>query len=167
MLLILYVLGFLGIVVAVGRAHVDRHQGRFLDYRALAEALRVVMYWRILGIASPNGGAPEPLPPGVHNPGTIADAYPIKQPSELAWVKVPLRVLALVESGDASSVQGRLDTAGHAVARHGWVGNTPIPTRGYRLKRHADMISAHGLPGRIGAIRDRADCAGAMAGADR
>ena len=57
-LLILYVLGFLGIVVAVGRAHVERHQGRFLDYRALAEALRVAMYWRILGIASPNGGAP-------------------------------------------------------------------------------------------------------------
>ena len=146
-LLILYVLGFLGIVVAVGRAHVERHQGRFLDYRALAEALRVAMYWRILGIASPNGGAPEPLPPGVHNPGTIADAYPIKQPSELAWVKIALRVLELVESGDASSVQGRLDTAGHAVARHGWVQGqyAYFRTRGYRLKRHADVINAHGL----------------------
>jgi hypothetical protein len=145
-LLILYVLGFLGIVVVVGRAHVERHQGRFLDYRALAEALRVAMYWRILGIASPNGGAPDSLPPGVHNPGTIADAYPIKQPSELAWVKIALRVLELVESGDAS-VQGRLDTAGHAVVRHGWVHGqyAYFRTRGYRLKRHADVISAHGL----------------------
>src|SRR5262249_48805726 len=62
-LLVLYVLGFLGIVVVVGRAHVERHQGRFLDYRALAEALRIAMYWRILGIASPNGAAPDPLPP--------------------------------------------------------------------------------------------------------
>jgi hypothetical protein len=126
---------------------VERHQGRFLDYRALAEALRVAMYWRTLGIASPNGEARDPLPPGVHDPGTIADAYPIKQPSELAWVKIALRVLELVESGDASSVQGRLDTAGHAVARHGWVHGqyAYFRTRGYRLKRHADVINAHGL----------------------
>jgi hypothetical protein len=146
-LLILYVLGFLGIVVVVARAHVERHQGRFLDYRALAEALRVAMYWRILGIASPNGEARDPLPPGVHDPGTIADAYPIKQPSELAWVKIALRALELVEPGDGSTVQGRLDATGHAVARHGWVQGqyAYFRTRGYRLKRHADVISAHGL----------------------
>jgi hypothetical protein len=146
-LLILYVLGFLGIVVVVGRAHVERHQGRFLDYRALAETLRVAMYWRILGIASPNGEAPDPLPRGVHDPGTIADAYPIKQPSELAWVKIALRAFELIEPGEKSSVQGRLDGAGHAVARHGWVQGqyAYFRTRGYRLKRHADVISAHGL----------------------
>jgi len=146
-LLILYVLGFLGIVAVVWRAHVERHQGRFLDYRALAEALRVAMYWRILGIATPHGGAPDPLPPDVHDPGTIADAYPIKQPSELAWVKIALRGLELVEPGDRLSAQGRLDAAGHAVARHGWVLGqyAYFRTRGYRLKRHADVISAHGL----------------------
>jgi hypothetical protein len=146
-LLILYVLGFFGIFAVVGRAHVERHQGRFLDYRALAEALRVAMYWRTLGIASPNGEARDPLPPGVHDPGTIADAYPIKQPSELAWVKITLRVLELVEPGDKSSVQGRLDATSHAVARHGWVQGqyAYFRTRGYRLKRHADVISAHGL----------------------
>jgi hypothetical protein len=147
LLLILYMLGFLGIVVVVGRAHVERHQGRFLDYRALAEALRVAMYWRILGIASPNGAATEALPSGVHGPGTIADAYPIKQPSELAWVKIALRALELVEPGDRSSMQGQLDAAGHAVARHGWVQGqyAYFRTRGYQLKRHADVISAHGL----------------------
>jgi hypothetical protein len=146
-LLILYVLGFLGIVGVVGRAHVERHQGRFLDYRALAEALRVAMYWRILGIASPNGEARDPLPPGMHDPGTIADAYPIKQPSELAWVKIALRALELVEPGDGSTMQGRLDATGHAVARHGWVHGQYdyFRARGYRLKRHADVISAHGL----------------------
>jgi hypothetical protein len=146
-LLVLYVLGFMGIVVVVGRAHVERHQGRFLDYRALAEALRVAMYWRLLGIASPNGAAPDPLPLGVHNPSTIADAYPIKQPSELAWVKIALRVLELVEPADRPSAPGRLDAAGHAVARHGWVQGqyAYFRTRGYRLKRHADAISAHGL----------------------
>jgi hypothetical protein len=146
-LLILYVLGFLGIVVVVARAHVERHQGRFLDYRALAEALRVAMYWRILGIASPNGAASELLPPGVHDPGTIADAYPIKQPSELAWVKIALRALELVEPGEGAAGRGRLDATGHAVARHGWVQGqyAYFRTRGYQLKRHADVISAHGL----------------------
>jgi hypothetical protein len=147
LLLILYVLGFVGIVAVVWRAHVERHQGRFLDYRALAEALRVAIYWRILGIATPHGGAPDLLPPGVHDPGTIADAYPIKQPSELAWVKIALRVLELVEPGDRPSMPGRLDAAGHAVARHGWVQGqyAYFRSRGYRLKRHADVISAHGL----------------------
>jgi len=145
LLLILYVLGFLGIVFVVARAHVERHQGRFLDYRALAEALRVAMYWRILGIASPNGDARNSLPPGVH--GTIADAYPIKQPSELAWVKIALRALELIEPGDGATVKGQLDATGHAVARHGWVQGqyAYFRTRGYRLKRHADIISAHGL----------------------
>jgi hypothetical protein len=146
-LLILYVLGFLGIVVVVGRAHVERHQGRFLDYRALAEALRVAMYWRILGIAGPNGEARVPLPPGVHDRGTIADAYPIKQPSELAWVKIALRALELIEPADRLSVPNQLDAAGHAVARYGWVEGqyAYFRTRGYRLKRHADVINAHGL----------------------
>jgi hypothetical protein len=143
----LYVLGFVGISVVVGRAHKERHQGRFLDYRALAEALRVAIYWRILGIASKKNDTPDPLPPDVHDPGTIADAYPIKQSSELAWVRIALRVLELVEQGDASRGQGRLDAAGHAVARHGWVQGqyAYFRARGYRLKRHADMISAHGL----------------------
>jgi hypothetical protein len=145
--LMLYVLGFVGISVVVARAHKERHQERFLDYRALAEALRVAMYWRILGIASPNRDASFSLAPGVHDPGTIADAYPIKQPSELAWVKIALRVLELVELGDESRGQGRLDAAGHALARHGWVQGQYgyFRTRGYRLKRHADIISAHGL----------------------
>src|SRR5262249_37682064 len=77
----------------------------------------------------------------------IADAYPIKQPGELAWVKIVLRVLDLVELGDRSSERGRLDAAGHAVARESWVRGqyAYFRTRGYRLKRHADAISAHGL----------------------
>ncbi len=145
LLLILYVLGFLGIFVVVVRAHVGQHQGRFLDYRALAEALRVAVYWRILGIARPGGEIADPVLPAMH--GTITDAYPIKQPSELAWVKIALRVLELVDLGDRPSEPGRLDAAGHAAARHGWVRGqyAYFRTRGYRLKRSADVITAHGL----------------------
>jgi hypothetical protein len=49
-----------------------QHQGRFLDYRALAEALRVAVFWRLAGIEH------------------MVDAYPIKMPQELAWVKTCL-----------------------------------------------------------------------------
>jgi hypothetical protein len=145
--LMLYVLGFVGISVVVARARKERHQERFLDYRALAEALRVAIYWRILGIASSNRDVSIPLVPDVHDPGTIAGAYPIKQRSELAWVRIALRVLELVEQGDGSFGQGRLDATGHAVARYGWVQGqyAYFRTRGYRLKRQADIISAHGL----------------------
>jgi hypothetical protein len=147
LLLILYMLTFFGIFAVVARAHVERHQERFLDYRALAEALRVAIYWRILGLAKPGGEARDPLPPGVHDPGSMADAYPIKQPGELAWVKIGLRVLDLIELGGRSSERGRLDAAGHAVARHSWVRGqyAYFRTRGYRLKRHADAITAYGL----------------------
>ena len=146
-LLVLYVLGFLGISVVVVRAQVGQHQGRFLDYRALAEALRVAMYWRILGIARPGGEMADPLPSAMHQSGTITDAYPIKQPSELAWVKIALRALELVDLGDRPSERGRLDAAGHAAARHSWVRGqyAYFRARGYRLKRHADVIAAHGL----------------------
>ena len=145
--LMLYVLGFVGISVVVWRAQKGRHQERFLDYRALAEALRVAIYWRILGIASPNRDVSLSLAADVHDPGTIAGGYPIKQASELAWVRIVLRVLELVEQGDKSCGEGRLDAAGHAVARHGWVQGqyAYFRRRGYRLKQHADMISAHGL----------------------
>jgi hypothetical protein len=87
------------------------------------------------------------LPPGVHDPGSMADAYPIKQPGELAWVKIGLRVLDLIELRDRSSERGRLDAAGHAVVRNSWVRGqyAYFRTRGYRLKRHADAITAYGL----------------------
>jgi hypothetical protein len=46
-----------------------RHRERSLDYRALAEALRVAVFWKLAGI----DGA--------------ADAWPARMPRELAWAK--------------------------------------------------------------------------------
>jgi hypothetical protein len=67
------------------------------------------VFWRILS----RGARGTPI-------GTIADAYPIQQPSELAWVKVSLRTLELLEQpqiGTSSSI----DPTGHAIARQSWV----------------------------------------------
>src|SRR6202047_935526 len=61
-----YFLSLLAILVLFARAVRQRHQERYLDYRALAEALRVAVFWKLLGIGSRHvdakgnaGGAPD------------------------------------------------------------------------------------------------------------
>jgi hypothetical protein len=67
-----YVIAFLVVYVVFALVRARQDQERFLDYRALAEALRVAIFWKLNGI------------------GSVADAYPIKLPRELAWVKTCL-----------------------------------------------------------------------------
>lgn len=62
------------------RARVNFHQESFLDFRALAEAVRVAIYWKSALIA-----------------GHVSDVYPIKQPSELAWVKIVVRTFDMLD----------------------------------------------------------------------
>src|SRR5262245_18263050 len=134
--LVLYVAGFVGIFIVVLRGQIGRHQERFLDYRALAEALRVASFWRIVGIGSAQ----------FDTSGAIANAYPIRQASELAWVKDALRTLELLNGREQLGVHA-LDAAGHAVARHYWVlGQSEFfRERGIRLHRQADVLSAQGI----------------------
>jgi hypothetical protein len=106
-------------------ARKGRHQERFLDYRALAEALRVTVYWNILGIDGRR--------PGNHDPagqefvidtgtfGTIADSYPIKQPSELAWIKICLRTIGLWHGTQETTARPEIDPEAHMIARRLWV----------------------------------------------
>jgi hypothetical protein len=117
-----YVFFFVAAFAVFGIASDRRHQERFLDYRALAEALRVAVFWRLVGIGSPRRDpalaghltATDKIPVG-----SIADAYPIRQPSELAWVKVCLRTLELFDT--ASALRRRLEQNDHALARCLWV----------------------------------------------
>src|SRR5206468_751545 len=50
------------------------HQPRFLDYRALAEGLRVQFYWRLSGLTD-----------------SAADHYLRRQKGELDWIRAALR----------------------------------------------------------------------------
>lgn len=83
MLLSGYFLACGGIVVLVYAARLRKHQGRFVGYRAFAEALRVAVFWRLAGIDD-----------------AVADHYPIKMPQELAWVKNRLLALELLDKAD-------------------------------------------------------------------
>jgi hypothetical protein len=90
------------------------YQERFLDYRALAEALRVAMFWKLIGLGGPHGSGGKA--------DSIADAYPIKQPSELAWVKTCLRTVELLDVAAAPGERQILDEKGYGCARELWVG---------------------------------------------
>jgi hypothetical protein len=101
------------------------HQERFLDYRALAEALRVAVFWKLAGIGWPPEGGSAPRPQStvdLSSGDSVADAYPIRQPRELDWVKSCLRTLELLDVGKSPAKIGHeVATDGHAWARAFWV----------------------------------------------
>jgi hypothetical protein len=157
--LIAYLLTFVAGVFVYLRAAGRQDQERYLDYRALAEALRVAVYWKLLGIGSRylDAKIDSKIDPKSHsksdpleqehadaNPvGAIADAYPIKQPSELAWVKVCLRSLERLDKPEGS-LPHRLDPTGHAIARRFWVQGqlAYFKRQGYRHNRFAESTQA-------------------------
>jgi CheY-like chemotaxis protein len=119
-----YVLTFAVGLFFFVRAVRRQDQARYLDYRALAEALRVAIFWKLLGIGSGFVDAKAKIagyPLSEPNPiGMIANVYPIKQPSELAWVKVCLRTLERLDKPDDRPIR-RIDPVGHVIARRFWV----------------------------------------------
>ena len=117
-LLVGYSLAFFFAFMLFRAASKGQHQERFLDYRALAEALRVAVFWKLVGVGSPRLEET----PASHVRiviRSVAEAYPIRQPSELAWVKVCLRNLDLLDA--AARSPHPLSQADHLLARSLWV----------------------------------------------
>lgn len=105
---------------------IRKHQERFLDCRALAEALRVAVFWRLAGIVG------------------VADAYPIKTPGEPAWVKTSLMMQELLDrgaDGGASAAPGNPD---YETVRDIWIrGQLSYFTReARRMSRQATWWSS-------------------------
>jgi hypothetical protein len=148
--LIAYSVACAAIFVLFARARSGQHQERFLDYRALAEALRVAVYWKLVGIGSSyadakagtDGAAAADLDPVA----PIANAYPIKQPSELAWVKICLRTLERLDKAAGGSAL-KIDPIGHAIARRFWVKGQHdyFKRQGLRHNTFAEAVDAHSL----------------------
>ncbi len=73
------------------RAKRSEYHSKYLDYRALAEGLRVQFFWRLAGLKKP-----------------VADHYLRKQRSELDWIRKAIRVWTLSpdfeeKSGEAAA----------------------------------------------------------------
>ncbi len=113
-LLFAYGAALVGAFICFIHARRREYQERFLDYRALAEALRVAMFWKLVGLGGTRGAAGEV--------DSIAGAYPIKQPSELAWVKMCLRTIELLDATTARDAKRSLDENTYSWARELWVG---------------------------------------------
>jgi hypothetical protein len=147
-LLSIYFLSFVVMVILFAHALHGRHQERYLDYRALAEALRVAVFWKILGIGARYVDAATSTgdDAGVDiNPvGAIANAYPIQQPSELSWVKMCLRTLERLDKPQIRPLQ-RIDPAGHAIASRFWVQGQFAYYKGQGLRHNerAESNEAH------------------------
>jgi hypothetical protein len=123
-LLLAYVVIFLAVYVCFRHARRHRHQERFLDYRALAEALRVAVFWKLAGIGwtSQGGGAPARTAVDLSSGDSVANSYPIRQPRELDWVKTCLRTLELLDAEKSPAKVGhKVETDGNAWARAFWV----------------------------------------------
>ena len=63
-------------------------QGRYLDYRALAEGLRVQFYWRLAGL-----------------PDSASSSYLRKQADELRWIREALRAASALPPPDAAHAE--------------------------------------------------------------
>jgi hypothetical protein len=99
------------------RSRVRAHRERCLDYRALANALRIGVFWKLLGIGTQPGPAALAPPQG----SSVAEAYPIAQPNELAWVKASLRGLDLSDRTGAPAQVPRIALDAYGWAREIWV----------------------------------------------
>ena len=103
-------------------AHFRQHQERFLDFRALAEALRVAVFWKFAGIGGPFTTTSRERPAVDLSSGdSVAAAYPIRQPSELNWVKTCLWTLELLDAGKPAHQDHKVEVDGYGLARTFWV----------------------------------------------
>ena len=100
------------------RARLREHRQRFLDYRALADALRVGVFWKFLGIGTVSGSAPSASPQRI----SVARAYPMSQPNELAWVQATLRALDLADRIALPVQAPRMALDVYGWTREFWVG---------------------------------------------
>jgi hypothetical protein len=78
-----------------------RLQAKFLDYRALSEALRVAIFWKIARVDK-----------------SVSEIYPIRQSPELSWIKNALLSLECFEVEKPSAP--RLDDARYRICRDIW-----------------------------------------------
>jgi len=150
-----YGLFFLVTFVIFAYARRNQHQERFLDYRALAEASRVAVFWKLVGIGWPTRNASSP-PSAVRPASTVdlastdavADAYPIRQPSELDWVKTCLRTLELLDTDKSPvAMNHRFDADGYPWARTFWVDGQLafFGRRGPQHDHHAESFENRSL----------------------
>jgi hypothetical protein len=96
----------LGLVLALW-AHRSSWHRKHLDYRALAEGLRVEFYWEIAGVRRRFDGE------------FAHESFLQRQDVELEWIRLAMRTVSL----RLAAPQPRVLPSGLAVAQHDWIGD--------------------------------------------
>ena len=135
----IFVIAFVGffIIAVVIHRYADRSSWhrKYLDYRTLAEGLRVQFYWAAAGVTS----------------GSVSkfahDNFLQMQDSDLGWIRNVMRV-----AGMECGVQPYLDAKGvDYVVRH-WIGDQHSGQLGYYRRKGTEKVSRQRLTDRLAAI---------------
>jgi hypothetical protein len=124
-----FVLLTLAILVAAGRGAWHR---KYLDYRALAEGLRVQFFWAAAGVTSGN------VTKFAH------DNFLQKQDVELGWIRNVMRVTGL-----RCDIAPSNDPEGIAFARREWIGDDGSGQLGYYRRKSVERLGRHRLTSKL------------------
>jgi hypothetical protein len=125
-------------LVAAGVQHFAKRNGwsrRYLDYRALAEGLRVQFYWAAAGVTSENDSK------------FTHDNFLQTQDPELGWIRNVMRVAGTRCDAAPSMTQAGLDFVAHE-----WIGGDDTGQLGYYRKKVRERIRKNRFTERQGTI---------------
>ncbi len=125
-------------LVAAGLQTLGQRRGwhrKYLDYRTLAEGLRVQFYWAVGGVANEN------VSKFAH------DNFLQTQDSELGWIRNVMRV-----AGTRCDVQSNKAQAGLDFVLGEWIGDADSGQLGYFAKKAVDRIARNRLTERLGQL---------------
>lgn len=112
---------------------------RYLDYRALAEGLRVQVYWSMAGLSSPGAGR------------FAHDVFLQKQDVELSWIRHVMRNAAITADADPAGVRPR-SPDGVEFAIREWIGGPESGQIAYYANRALQRSRRNVLTERVGRI---------------
>jgi hypothetical protein len=126
----------LAFVSAIGIQYFSRRRGwhrKYLDYRALAEGLRVQFYWAVAGVTQPNVSS------------FTHDSFLQAQDPEIGWIRNVMRV-----AGTRVDASPRQSKSGLDVAVREWIGSADSGQLGYFRSRTRSKNARKKLTERLG-----------------
>ena len=132
-----YMYAFLSFfVIAALVQHTAKRQGwhrKYLDYRTLAEGLRVQFYWAVAGVTNENESK------------YTHDNFLQTQDPELGWIRNVMRV-----AGTHCDVQPHMQPDGLDFVIREWIGDRNSGQLGYFSKKSAERVGRNRLTERLG-----------------
>lgn len=130
-----FLLFFLASAVVQKIARKNAWHRKYLDYRALAEGLRVQFYWAVAGIVNESESK------------FAHDNFLQTQDPELGWIRNIMRV-----AGTRCDVKPFNDPRGLEFALREWIGSDESGQLGYFAKKTAERVRRNRLTERLGLV---------------